>query len=73
MSPPKPRQGDRNAGAFLGPDVLVPAPLRTLEDDYHDEPTEPEDSDREPEPESPGMLRRVLDQLTRRSQSRPEG
>ena len=73
MSRPKQGQGERNAGAFLGPDVLVPAPLRTLEDDYHDEPTEPEDSDREPEPESPGPIRRVLDRLTRRWQSEPEG
>jgi len=47
--------------------------MRTLEDDYHDEPTEPEDSDREPEPESPGPIRRVLDRLTRRWQSEPEG
>jgi hypothetical protein len=73
MSRPTPSQEDRSAGAFLGPDVLVPAPLRTLEDDYHDEPTEPEDSDREPEPESPGVIRRVVDRLTQRSQSRPEG
>jgi len=73
MNRPEQGPGDRNAGAFLGPDVLVPAPLRTLEDDYHDEPTEPEDSDREPEAEPPGMLRRLLDRLTRRSQSGPEG
>ncbi len=73
MSRSKPSHGERNAGAFLGPDLLVPAPMRTLEDDYHDEPTEPEDSDREPEPESPGPIRRVLDRLTRRWQSEPEG
>jgi len=68
MSRPKQGQGERNAGAFLGPDVLVPAPLRTLEDDYHDEPAEPEDSDREPEPEPRGLISRVLDRLTRRTQ-----
>ena len=73
MSRPKPRQAERNAGAFLGPDVLVPAPMRTLDDEYHDEPTEPEDSDREPEPEPPGAIRRVLDRLKRRGQSPPEG
>jgi hypothetical protein len=73
MSRPKPRKAERNAGAFLGPDMLVPAPIRTLTDDYRDEPTEPEDSDREPEPESPGVVHRVLDQLTRRPKSRPDG
>jgi hypothetical protein len=68
MSRRRQGKGERNAGAFLGPDVLVPAPLRTLEDDYDDEPAEPEDSDREPDPESPGLLRRALDRLTRRGQ-----
>jgi hypothetical protein len=33
--------------------------MRTLADDYHDVPAEPEDSDREPEPEPPGRLRRI--------------
>jgi hypothetical protein len=55
-----------NAGAFLGPDLLVPVPMRTLSDDYHDEPAEPEDSDREPRPEAPSSIRRVLDRLARR-------
>ncbi len=73
MSRSKQGQGERNAGAFLGPDMLVPAPIRTLSDDYRDEPTEPEDSDREPEPESPSLISRVLDQLTRRPKSRPDG
>jgi hypothetical protein len=68
MSRPRQGQGKRNAGAFLGPDVLVPAPLRTLEDDYRDEPTEPEDSDREPEADPPGVIRRLLHRLTRRGQ-----
>ena len=66
MSGEKPRQAERNAGAFLGPDVLVPAPMRTLDDEYHDEPTEPEDSDREPEPEQPSAIRRIMDRLMRR-------
>ncbi len=70
MSRPKPRRAERNAGAFLGPDILVPAPMRTLSDDYHDEPTEPEDSDRVPELEPPGLLRRVLDRLVRPSHAR---
>lgn len=64
MSRSQRRRPERSAGAFLGPDLLVPVPLKTLSDDYRDEPAEPEDSDREPEPEPPGRVRRVLDRLT---------
>ena len=67
MSRPKPAHVERNSGAFLGPDLLVPAPLRTLSDDYSDVPTEPEDSDREPEPESRGLVRRLVEDLARRA------
>jgi hypothetical protein len=58
----------QNAGAFLGPDLLVPVPMRTLSDEYRDAPVEPEDSDREPEPEPerPGRVRRFLDKVTGR-------
>ena len=63
MSRPRPRRPVRNAGAFLGPDVLIPVPMSTLSDEYQDEPAEPEDSDREPEPEPRGRVRRVLDRL----------
>ena len=62
---PHPRRPTQNAGAFLGPDLLVPVPMRTLSDDYRDVPAEPEDTDREPEPERPGRVRRALDRLTR--------
>jgi hypothetical protein len=65
MSRPKPRRAERSAGAFLGPDILVPASIRTLSDEYRDEPTYPED-EREPEPEPPGFIRRVIERLTRR-------
>ena len=68
MSGPKPKRPERNSGAFLGPDMLAPVPMRTLSDDYHDEPTEPED-DRVPEPEPPGLLRRVVERLTGRPHS----
>ena len=64
MSRPHHRRPERSAGAFLGPDLLVPVPLETLSDEYRDEPAEPEDSDREPEPEPPSRVRRVLDRLT---------
>lgn len=63
MHRPQRRRQERNAGAFLGPDLLVPVPLWTLGDEYRDEPAEPEDSDREPEPEPPGRVRRALDRL----------
>ncbi len=71
MSRPRQRHTERNAGAFLGPDILIPAPMRTLSDDYRDEPTEPEDSDRLPEPEPPGLARRMLDRLGRATAGRP--
>jgi hypothetical protein len=65
MSRPKARRAEPSAGAFLGPDLLVPASMHTLADDYRDEPTYPED-EREPEPEPPGLVRRVIDRLMRR-------
>lgn len=63
MSQPKTRRPQRHAGAFLGPDVLLPVPMSTLSDEYRDEPAEPEDSDRVPEREPPSRLRRVLARL----------
>ena len=63
MSRTKAKHAQRNSGAFLGPDLTVPVPMRTLSDEYHDAPTEPED-DRVPEPEPPGLIRRVVDRLT---------
>ena len=59
-------RAERNAGAFLGPDLLVPVPMRTLSDDYGDEPAEPVDTDREPAPEPPTLVRRLLDRVARR-------
>jgi hypothetical protein len=66
MSRHERRDAEGNAGAFLGPDILVPVPMRTLSDDYQDEPPEPAD-DRVPEPDPPGRLRRLFERLTRRS------
>ena len=65
---PEPKKAVHNAGAFLGDGgvLMVPVPMHTLSDEYHDEPTEPQDSDRIPEPEPPGQIRRVVDRLTRR-------
>jgi hypothetical protein len=66
MPEPKQRRAEQSAGAFLGPDLLVPAPIRTLSDDYRDEPTEPQDSERIPEAEPPNWVRRVIHRLGRR-------
>lgn len=70
MSRPKPGRAQRNMGAFLGPDTLAPVPMRTLSDDIRDEPTEPEE-ERQPEPEAPGLIRRVVERLTRRPDAQP--
>ena len=71
MANQTPDRSQRDAAAFNGGEnVGVSVPIRTLSDDYHDEPTESEDSDRVPEPEAPGLIRRVLDRLSPRSDSR---
>ncbi len=41
MTSPNPKRPEPNAGAFLGPDILAPIPMRTLSDDYRDEPANP--------------------------------
>jgi hypothetical protein len=64
MGDPEPKTAQRNAGAFLGPDLLAAIPMRTLSDEYHDGPAEPQDSDRVPPPEAPGRFQRLIDQLT---------
>jgi len=67
MPEPERKKAVHNAGAFMTPggDVggMIPIPMRTLSDDYHDEPTEPEDSDRVPATEPPGLLRRLVDRF----------
>jgi hypothetical protein len=70
MGRPKPRRTEPNAGAFLSPDGIgmAPVPMRTLSDEYRDQPTEPEDSDRVPALEPPGLIRRLLTRLAARSQ-----
>lgn len=68
MSRTEPRRAQQNAGAFLGPDLLVPVPMRTLSDEIRDEPTEAAE-EREPEPEPPGVIDRVRARLARRPAS----
>lgn len=57
------RRKVEHAGAFLAPFQMIPAPIKTLSDEYHDTP-EPEDSDRVPPPEPEGVLTRVAHRLT---------
>jgi len=68
MTEPKPRKAERNAGAFLTPTdfSMIPVPMRTLGDDYHDEPAEPRDSETVPPPEPEGSVRRIVRRLTGR-------
>ena len=67
------RRPERNAGAFLNSDPggggMIPVPMRTLSDDYSDVP-EPEDTDRMPEPEEPGLVGRLLRRLAGRPRRR---
>ena len=68
MPEPEAKKAERNAGAFANPTGIgggIPVPMSTLSDEYHDEPTEPEDSDLIPEPEPPSLIRRVVDWLQR--------
>jgi hypothetical protein len=71
MPEPTPRRAVHNAGAFLTPDGIggpFPTPMSTLSDEYHDEPAEPEE-DHEPQPEPPGLVRRLVDRVTGRQGS----
>ena len=63
MGESQPKQAQHNAGAFLGPDLLAAVPMRTLSDEYHDGPAEPQDSDRVPPAEVPGRAQRVVDKI----------
>jgi hypothetical protein len=63
MPEPKPKRAEHNAGAFVDPSGIgggIAVPMWTLSDEYHDEPAEPEDSDRVPEPDPPGLAHRVV-------------
>ena len=58
------RRAEGNAGAFLGPDVLIPVPMRPLPGDDHHARVEPDDPDHEPVREARGFIRRLLDRLS---------
>lgn len=77
MPEPTRKRPQRNAGAFIDPQGTgggaIPIPMSTLSDEYHDEPTEPEDSDRVPEPQAPSLIRRIVEQLFRRPKDGDHG
>ena len=66
MSQPKSKRPVKNAGAFMGADPfgMIAVPSMTLSDEYRDVPAEPQDSDRVPDPEPVGVVRRAVDRLT---------
>lgn len=68
MTTPRPRRSERNAGAFLTPTdfSMIPVPMRTLSDEYHDEPAEPKDSETVPAPAPEGSIRRIVKRLVGR-------
>ncbi len=70
MHQPKPQRPERNAGSFLGPDMTVPAPMRTRSDDYRDTPTEPVDPIACRSPSQPSRVRRLLERPVRPSSGR---
>ena len=72
MSDHGPKHAEKNAGAFYGTGGMgggmIPVPMQTLSDEYHDEPVDPPD-DRVPVPEPPSPIQRIIDRLTRRPTS----
>jgi hypothetical protein len=56
------RRGEPNAGAFMGPDVMIPTPMGTL----GDSPAPPEPaSDDELPPRRQGTVERILERVRR--------
>jgi hypothetical protein len=56
-------KSERNAGAFMGPDIMVPLPMGTL----GDEPVNADrDDDRPRAQQRRGWLHRLVDRLTMR-------
>jgi len=52
------------AGLAADPTLGIGLPaVRTLSDEYRDTRAEPVDSDRVPDPEPPGLVRKVLDRI----------
>jgi hypothetical protein len=64
------RSRERNAGAFMGPDIMVPVPMHTLDDDYDDAPVDPPE-DAVPVPERSGLLQRLFRRAAGARRDRP--
>ncbi|HKG57575.1 MAG TPA: hypothetical protein VKA85_10030 [Candidatus Limnocylindrales bacterium] len=61
-APDRRRRGEPNAGAFMGPDVMIPTPMGALgASPAHSEPG----SDDEPPPRRKGATERILDRFRR--------
>jgi hypothetical protein len=60
-------RAEPNAGAFMGPDIMVPVPMGTL----GEEPVTDDDLDDDApeEPRRRGWLQRIVDRLTMRSRA----
>jgi hypothetical protein len=56
---------ERNAGAFMGPDIMVPVPMGTLGDEPLPADQDVDDDRPRAKPRS-GWLRRLVDRLTMR-------
>jgi len=59
-------RAERNAGAFMGPDIMVPVPMGTLGDEQPNPDRDLDDDDRPPPKPRRGWLRRIVDGLTMR-------
>ena len=61
-------RAERNAGAFMGPDIMVPVPMGTLGDEQPnpDRDLDLDLDDRPPPKPRRGWLRRIIDGLTMR-------
>lgn len=66
MSRKRHRGPERNAGAFLAPDMLLPVPMSTLEDEIPNKERELDFDDAPEPPEPPGLVQRLLHRLQRR-------
>jgi len=58
-------QAERNAGAFMGPDIMVPVPMEPLGTARADEDAETDGDEPRARPRR-GWLQRIVDRLTMR-------
>jgi hypothetical protein len=58
-------QAERNAGAFMGPDIMVPVPMEPLGTEHGDGDRENDEAEPRARPRR-GWLQRIVDRLTMR-------